>query len=776
VWATDRPNMMMMMMISPCTFLCWIILTSSFTVNVVLSKTDSQQVSALNDMYQYLKPHSKLDGWKSDGGNPCDDSWKGIKCSGSDVTEIDLSGLGLTGSLGFQLDKLEKVTYFDVSKNNLKDNIPYQLPPRTKHLDLSGNQFGGTVPYSISQMTELKSMNLNHNKLSGSLSDLFGKLTKLTEMDLSYNSISGSLPQGLKSLSSLSKLHIQNNQFTGSINVLADLELDDLSDATLSASLFLKLALISHFKVNEKVPDSGQERKQVLFLMKTVTSSTISQCIQQNAGRNVANNQFNGWIPDELKDIKNLETGGNSWSTGSAPPPPPGQKAKPHTRKSDKESGKSGLGIGAIAGILLGVLLLLGVIIALLSRRKRSSPSSHFLEEDKFSQRQPFTPLASQELSSSVRANMQEEFRETMSSDSSSAAEKHLQTSSSMALKRLNSERHKSFNEKELKNAPPSDHLKSFNDKEFANPMKQSSSVKVDHYPLADLQNATGNFASSRLLGEGSIGRVYMAKYPDGKVLAVQKIDSSFFQDGQCTEFTEIVGKISNLHHPNIAEVIGYCSEQGQNMLIFEYFRNGSLYEFLHVSDDFSKPLTWNTRVRIALGAARALEYLHEVCSPSCLHRNIRTSNIVLDAELNSRLCECGMAMFHQRSSKNLDAGYTAPECTKPSAYTSKSDVYSFGVVMLELLTGRKPFDSSKPRLEQCLVEWASPQLHDLDALEQMADPALRGLYPPKSLSRFANVTALCVQSEPEFRPQMSEVVRLVQKSNMSQRGDDDDY
>ncbi|XP_049411925.1 protein STRUBBELIG-RECEPTOR FAMILY 5 isoform X1 [Solanum stenotomum] len=702
--------MLMMMMISPCTFLCWIILTSSFTVNVVLSKTDSQQVSALNDMYQYLKPHSKLDGWKSDGGNPCDDSWKGIKCSGSDVTEIDLSGLGLTGSLGFQLDKLEKVTYFDVSKNNLKDNIPYQLPPRTKHLDLSGNQFGGTVPYSISQMTELKSMNLNHNKLSGSLSDLFGKLTKLTEMDLSYNSISGSLPQGLKSLSSLSKLHIQNNQFTGSINVLADLELDDL---------------------------------------------------------NVANNQFNGWIPDELKDIKNLETGGNSWSTGSAPPPPPGQKAKPHTRKSDKESGKSGLGIGAIAGILLGVLLLLGVIIALLSRRKRSSPSSHFLEEDKFSRRQPFTPLASQELSSSVRANMQEEFR---------AAEKHLQTSSSMALKRLNSERHKSFNEKELKNAPPSDHLKSFNDKEFANPMKQSSSVKVDHYPLADLQNATGNFASSRLLGEGSIGRVYMAKYPDGKVLAVQKIDSSFFQDGQCTEFTEIVGKISNLHHPNIAEVIGYCSEQGQNMLIFEYFRNGSLYEFLHVSDDFSKPLTWNTRVRIALGAARALEYLHEVCSPSCLHRNIRTSNIVLDAELNSRLCECGMAMFHQRSSKNLDAGYTAPECTKPSAYTSKSDVYSFGVVMLELLTGRKPFDSSKPRLEQCLVEWASPQLHDLDALEQMADPALRGLYPPKSLSRFANVTALCVQSEPEFRPQMSEVVRLVQKSNMSQRGDDDDY
>ncbi|XP_019248009.1 PREDICTED: protein STRUBBELIG-RECEPTOR FAMILY 5-like [Nicotiana attenuata] len=337
----------------PSTFLLWIILTSSFTIPVVLSKTDSRQVSSLNNMYQYLKPSSKLDGWKKDGGDPCgDDSWKGIKCSGSDITEIDLSGLGLSGSLGFQLDKLEKVTYFDVSKNNLKDNVPYQLPPRTKHLDLSGNQFSGTVPYSISQMADLKYLNLNHNKISGSLSDMFGQLTKLTEMDLSFNAISGSLPQSFKSLSSLSKLHMQNNQFTGSINVLADLPLDDL---------------------------------------------------------NVANNQFTGWIPDELKDIKKLETGGNSWSSGAAPPPPPGQKSKPHTRRSGKEP-KSGLGAAAIIGIILGVLVLLILIIVLFSK-KRSSPSSHFLEEDRFSQRQRFTPLSSQELSSGTRGNMREDFR-----------------------------------------------------------------------------------------------------------------------------------------------------------------------------------------------------------------------------------------------------------------------------------------------------------------------------------------------------------------------------
>ncbi|PKI44407.1 hypothetical protein CRG98_035210 [Punica granatum] len=106
--------------------------------------------------------------------------------------------------------------------------------------------------------------------------------------------------------------------------------------------------------------------------------------------------------------------------------------------------------------------------------------------------------------------------------------------------------------------------------------------------------------------------------------------------------------------------------------------------------------------------------------------------------------------------------------------YTLKSDVYSFGVVMLELLTGRKPFDSSRPRSEQSLVRWATPQLHDIDALSKMVDPDLKGLYPVKSLSRFADVIALCVQAEPEFRPPMSEVVqalvRLVQRSNMSKR------
>ncbi|OAY72346.1 Protein STRUBBELIG-RECEPTOR FAMILY 5 [Ananas comosus] len=166
--------------------------------------------------------------------------------------------------------------------------------------------------------------------------------------------------------------------------------------------------------------------------------------------------------------------------------------------------------------------------------------------------------------------------------------------------------------------------------------------------------------------------------------------------------------------------------------------------------------------------------YLHEVCSPSMTHKNISSANILLDEELNPHLSECGLTVFYEDPSENLGPGYNAPECIKPSSYTMKSDIYCFGVVMLELLTGRKPYDSSKPRMEQSLVRWATPQLHDIDALAQMVDPALRGLYPPKSLSRFADVIALCVRSEPEFRPPMSEVVqalvRCVQRTSINKR------
>ncbi|KAG7992133.1 hypothetical protein I3843_02G112700 [Carya illinoinensis] len=605
--------------------------------------------------------------------------------------------------MGYQLSSLTLLTNLDMSNNNLGGGIPYSLPPNVTRLNLASNSFNGGLPYSISQMVSLTYLNVSHNQLQDQLVDMFGQLSSLSTMDLSFNSVSGSLPVTFSSLTSMSSMYLQNNQFVGPINVLATLPLQTL---------------------------------------------------------NIENNHFNGWIPDQLKNI-NLLKDGNSWNSGSAPPPPPGtppasknpnHKSGSNNSPSDGAGGgnKSGIGGGAIAGIVISILLV-GAIVAFFLIKRRSKRSLSDIEK---LDNQPFAPLASNEV------------QEMKSMQTSSIIKTHsFDTTASISLRPPPIDRHKSFDEDDFPKKP------------IVAKKANTALINATSYSIADLQMATDSFSVENLLGEGSFGRVYRARF-ENKVLAVKKIDSSALPGDLSEEFTEMVSNISQLHHQNVTELVGYCSEHGQHLLVYEFHKSGSLHDFLHLSDDYSKPLTWNSRVKISLGTARALEYLHEGCSPSVVHKNIKSANILLDAELNPHLSDCGLASHipnaDQVLNQNAGSGYSAPEVAMSGQYTLKSDVYSFGVVMLELLSGRKPFDSTRPRSEQSLVRWATPQLHDIDALGKMVDPALEGLYPVKSLSRFADVVALCVQPEPEFRPPMSEVVqalvRLVQRTNMSKR------
>lgn len=670
--------------------------------------TDPADVSVLNNMYTSLNSPNQLTKWTANGGDPCGESWKGVTCSGSAVTEIKISGLELSGAMGYQLASLKSLTNLDISNNNLGNDLPYSLPPNVTRLNIASNHFTGSLPYSISQMTSLKYLNVGHNQFQSQLNDMFAQLTALTTLDLSFNSLSGTLPESLSDLSSLTTMYLQNNQFTGSIDVLATLPLKTL---------------------------------------------------------NVANNRFTGWIPQQLKSI--IQKDGNSWNSGPAPPPPPGTPPASKTNPTSKSgsnnspsdgsggggggssSKKSGIGGGAIAGIVISLLVVGAIVAFFLVKRRSKRPTS---DEEKLDNR-PFTSLASNEV---------QEMKSVQTTPAVST--KTYDIPASINLRPPPIERNKSFDEVDFTKKPVV--------------TKKVNAAPIDGilYSIADLQMATDSFSIENLLGEGSFGRVYRAQFEDGKVLAVKKIDSSILPDSE--DFTEIVSNISRLHHPNVTELVGYCSEFGQCLLVHEFHKNGSLHDFLHLPDEYSKPLIWNTRVKIALGSARALEYLHEVCSPSVVHKNFKSANILLDMELNPHITDCGLASFipnaEQALIQNAGSGYSAPEVAMSGQYTLKSDVYSFGVVMLELITGRQPFDSSRPRAEQSLVRWATPQLHDIDALAKMVDPALKGLYPVKSLSRFADVIALCVQPEPEFRPPMSEVVealvRLLQRANMSKR------
>uniref|UniRef100_A0A7N0TZK3 Protein kinase domain-containing protein n=1 Tax=Kalanchoe fedtschenkoi TaxID=63787 RepID=A0A7N0TZK3_KALFE len=621
-----------------------------------IAATDQTDVQALNVMFTSMNSPSQLTKWTASSGDPCGDSWLGVKCSGSRVTEIKLPGFGLSGSLGYQLGTLTSLTYLDISHNNFGNQMPYNLPPNLQHLNLGNNGFQGTLQYSIYSMTSLKYLVASHNQLSGQLTDVFSNLSYLSTLDLSYNAFSGELPQGFSHLSSMTTLLLQNNMFTGTINVLANLPLETLR-------------------------------------------------------------------PTHPDDEKSPSGGG----------------------------GKSGIGGGGVAGIVISVLVVGAVVAFFLVKRRRSRQSSS--DEEKLDNR----PFKSFNGSNTHEMNFIH--------NSTAPEVKTYEIPAAASLKPPPVEPGKPF----------------FEDSVVAKPTvtKKARSFKINlpSYSIADLQMSTGSFNVDNLVGEGSFGRVYRAQFDDGKVMAVKKIDSSLIRNPD--DFLEMVSSLSKLHHPNVTELVGYCSEYGQHLLVFEFHKNGSLHDFLHLSDEYSTtPLTWNTRVKVALGTASALEYLHERCSSPIIHKSFKSDNILLDSELNPRLTACGLASSipdaDQVLSQDLGSGYAAPEVAMSSQYSMKSDVYTFGVVMLELLTGRKPFDSSRPRAEQSLVRWATPQLHDIDALAKMADPELNGLYSVKALSRFADVIALCVQPEPEFRPPMSEVVeslvRLLQRTNMSKR------
>eukprot|EP00243_Klebsormidium_subtile_P004644 TRINITY_DN18792_c0_g1_i1.p1 TRINITY_DN18792_c0_g1~~TRINITY_DN18792_c0_g1_i1.p1 ORF type:complete len:389 (-),score=81.84 TRINITY_DN18792_c0_g1_i1:478-1644(-) len=301
-----------------------------------------------------------------------------------------------------------------------------------------------------------------------------------------------------------------------------------------------------------------------------------------------------------------------------------------------------------------------------------------------------------------------------------------------------------------------------------APPAASSDAPLVPRFTLTELKAATDNFGHTALVGEGSFGRVYYGTMQDGRGSVIKKLDSTPQPE---QEFRSQVAMVSRLKHDNVLQLLGYCMEGTVRILCYEYCANGSLHDYIHgrkgVKGSAPGPvLDWMARVRIALGAAKGLEYLHEGASPPVVHRDIKSSNVLLDDKLNAKIGDFNIASLAPDAASRLQStrvlgtfGYHAPEYAMTGQLTAKSDIYSFGVVLLELLTGRKPVDHKMPRGQQSLVTWATPRLTE-DKVKQIMDPKLNGDYPTKAVAKMAAVAALCTQYEADFRPKMSVVVK----------------
>lgn len=304
-------------------------------------------------------------------------------------------------------------------------------------------------------------------------------------------------------------------------------------------------------------------------------------------------------------------------------------------------------------------------------------------------------------------------------------------------------------------------------------PSDEKPTRQLLQFTFQELKSATGNFRPDSILGEGGFGFVFKgwieehgtapAKPGSGITVAVKSLKPDGLQGHR--EWVAEVDFLGQLHHSNLVKLIGYCIEDDQRLLVYEFMTRGSLENHLFRR---TIPLPWSNRIKIALGAAKGLAFLHNGPEP-VIYRDFKTSNILLDSEYNAKLSDFGLAKAGPQGDKTHVStrvvgtyGYAAPEYVMTGHLTSKSDVYSFGVVLLEILTGRRSMDKKRPSGEQNLVAWARPCLTDKRKLFLLVDPRLELNYSIKGVNKVSQLAYDCLNRDPKIRPTMDEVVRVL--------------
>ncbi|KAG2243366.1 hypothetical protein Bca52824_094786 [Brassica carinata] len=288
-------------------------------------------------------------------------------------------------------------------------------------------------------------------------------------------------------------------------------------------------------------------------------------------------------------------------------------------------------------------------------------------------------------------------------------------------------------------------------------------------FSFLELTTATKNFRPESMLGEGGFGKVYRgwiqaetlapSEGGSGVIVAVKRLSSESFQGFDAWQ--SVVNFLGVLTHPNLVKLLGYCREDKERLLVYEFMPKGSLeYHLFQRNESFP----WDLRIKIMIGAARGLAFLHGSQRP-VIYRDFKPSQILLDSNYEAKISGSGLAMLgpSQGNSHVSTFGYAAPEYMATGHLYIKGNVYSFGVVLLEVMTGLRAYDPKRPNGQASLVHWLRPNLSSKHKVKQIMDKRIKGPYSSKVATEMGRITLSCTEPDLKNRPHMKEVLDVLE-------------
>ncbi|XP_074286850.1 uncharacterized protein LOC141612047 [Silene latifolia] len=657
------------------------------------------------------------------------------------VATLSLQGNQLSGEIPSVIGLMQALAVLDLSFNRLTGTIPPILGnlSYTEKLYLHGNKLTGSVPPELGNMSKLHYLELNDNKLTGHIPSELGKLTDLFDLNIANNNLEGPIPENLSSCANLNSLNLHGNKLNGTIPA-AFQNLESMTYLNLSSNNFggpipleisrmgnLDTLDLSDNKFSGSIPSPIGDLEHLLKL--NLSRNHISGVIPAEFGNlrsigdiDISRNQLTGTVPQELGQLQNLFY--------------------------------LSLEYNNLTGDLISLVNCLSLLTLNVSY---NSLTGNIPTSNNFSRFSPKCFIGNPNLCGYWRGavcnnNPPPPERVTISK----AAILGIALGALVILLMI------------LVAACRPNKPAPFFDGSLEKPVVNYSSPKlvILHMNMAlhvydDIMRMTENLSEKYIIGYGASSTVYKCVLKNCKPVAIKKLYSNY-PNQSLKEFETELGTVGSIKHRNLVCLQGYSLSPCGNLLFYDYMENGSLWDILH-GHAKKKKLDWETRLKIALGAAQGLAYLHHDCSPRIIHRDVKSSNILLDKDFEAHLTDFGIAKSVCASKSHTSTyvmgtiGYIDPEYARTSRLTEKSDVYSYGVVLLELLTGRKAVDNESNLHHLILSKTANNAV--METVDSEITATCKDLGAVKKVFQLA---LLCTKKQPGDRPTMHEVTRVL--------------